>query len=458
MADRLPVPVHVLRRLAEPTLVVLSLWAVACLSDVPFERHYQLLSILAVLTVATTFDAAGAYGSWRSSPLAAQVRVIVLTWAVVAGTLLAVGYATKTSSLFHRRVVLTWIVVAPAVLILFQLSVRAALRQIRSRGRNLRSFVIVGGGDLAHRLYDQLESNPWVGMRSLGYFEDRSTPCRLPVPCLGTIDDVAAWIEAHGPDLAYIALPMRQERRIREIMEQLADSAVSVYLVPDIFTFQLLNARTEQIDGLPVIGLRETPFRGTEAWLKRAEDIVIASLILALISPLLALIALGVKMTSPGPVVFVQRRYGLDGRPIRIYKFRTMTVCEDGDVARQAVRGDARVTRFGAFLRQTSLDELPQFLNVLQGRMSIVGPRPHPVVLNEQYRKLIRGYMLRHKVRPGITGLAQVNGYRGETDTLEKMEKRVAYDLSYIQAWSLALDLKIIGQTIWKGFRQDSAF
>jgi len=215
--------------------------------------------------------------------------------------------------------------------------------------------------------------------------------------------------------------------------------------------------RRVSIDDLTAI-LRGNPFAGASGRLKRAEDLVLAIAILIVISPVLALIALGVKISSPGPVIFKQRRYGLDGRLFRVYKFRTMQVCEEGDVARQAARNDPRVTRFGAFLRRTSLDELPQFVNVVQGNMSIVGPRPHPVALNERFQKQIKGYMLRHKVRPGITGLAQVNGYRGETDTLEKMQARVACDLSYIRSWSLRLDLKIIALTILKGFWQDNAF
>jgi putative colanic acid biosynthesis UDP-glucose lipid carrier transferase len=354
---------------------------------------------------------------------------------------------------------LSWIVVTGAVLVMLHVAVRLSLRTIRKRGWNTRTYAIVGGGDQARRLHEQIASNPWLGLRALGFFDDTVIAhIRLPIPWLGGFTTVQSWIRANAPDVVYIALPMSEEPRIREVVDALADSTASVYLVPDIFTFQLLNARTEQIDGLPVIGLRETPFTGAEGSLKRAEDFVLASVILTLVSPLMLLIAAGVKLSSPGPILFRQRRYGLDGRPIRVYKFRTMTVCEDGADVRQAVRGDARVTRFGAFLRRTSLDELPQFINVLQGRMSIVGPRPHPVALNEQYRKLISGYMLRHKVRPGITGLAQVSGHRGETDTLEKMEKRVACDLDYIQNWSLQLDLKIIGQTIVNGFSGPGAY
>jgi len=212
------------------------------------------------------------------------------------------------------------------------------------------------------------------------------------------------------------------------------------------------------MNGVPVVGICETPFTGTNDLVKRVSDIVLATVILVLISPLMLAIAAGVKLSSPGPILFKQRRYGVDGRKIVVYKFRTMTVAEDGDVVRQATKNDARITRFGGFLRRTSLDELPQFINVLQGRMSVVGPRPHAVAHNELYRKLIRGYMIRHKVRPGITGLAQVNGYRGETETVEKMKARIEYDLSYLRNWSLLLDLQIILKTVVVVLRKQNAY
>jgi putative colanic acid biosynthesis UDP-glucose lipid carrier transferase len=460
LLERYHLQVQAVQRLSDPLIVVVGLWLLARGYRVPFEQQYQVLSFVAALTVAVTFGAAGAYRPRRTAPLADEARLTLVAWVAATGILLAIAYATKTSELFSRRVLLTWALTMPAALVAFHIGVRAVLRNLRATGRNSRSYVIVGGGDLARRLLEQVSANPWLGMRALGYFDDDVPPpgLRLPIPYLGEFADLAEFTARHSPNLVYIALPMRRETLIREVMDLLGDTAASVYLVPDIFTFQLLNARTEHLDGLPVIGLRETPFTGADGWLKRAEDVVLASVIVLLISPLLLLVAIGVKLSSPGPVIFKQRRYGLDGRPIRVYKFRTMTVCEDGETVRQATRSDARITRFGAFLRQTSLDELPQFWNVLQGRMSIVGPRPHAVAHNEQYRRQIKGYMLRHKVRPGITGLAQVNGFRGETDTLEKMQKRVAYDLNYIQGWSLQLDLKIIARTIVKGFRQDNAF
>ncbi|HEC73604.1 MAG TPA: undecaprenyl-phosphate glucose phosphotransferase, partial [Methylophaga aminisulfidivorans] len=255
-----------------------------------------------------------------------------------------------------------------------------------------------------------------------------------------------------------ITLAMSAEHRIRRITELLANSTASVYLVPDLFTFNLLNSRWVDYQGITAVSVYETPFAGVDSLLKRVEDIVLSLLILMLIAIPMIFIAIGVKLSSKGPVFFKQSRYGVDGEKIRVWKFRTMTVTEDGAEVKQAQKNDSRITPFGSFLRRTSLDELPQFLNSLSGSMSIVGPRPHAVAHNEQYREQIQGYMLRHKVKPGITGLAQINGFRGETDTLDKMQGRVHYDLKYIQSWSLLLDLEIIFLTIFKGFSGKNAY
>jgi len=209
---------------------------------------------------------------------------------------------------------------------------------------------------------------------------------------------------------------------------------------------------------MPVVAVCETPFTGINGIIKRATDLLLATLILILISPLLLIIAIGVKVTSPGPVIFKQRRYGLDGEEILVYKFRSMSVCEDGGQIQQAKKNDQRITPLGAFLRKSSLDELPQFINVLQGRMSIVGPRPHAVAHNEMYRKLINGYMVRHKVKPGITGWAQINGLRGETETLDKMKARIDFDLDYLRNWSPMLDLKIIVNTVGVVLKDQHAY
>jgi putative colanic acid biosynthesis UDP-glucose lipid carrier transferase len=241
---------------------------------------------------------------------------------------------------------------------------------------------------------------------------------------------------------------MASQPRILHTLDVLKDTTASIYFVPDMFVTDLIQGHSSNVCGVPVISVCESPFLAVDGFLKRASDIVFSSLILALISPVLLAVAVAVRLSSPGPIIFKQRRYGLDGQQIVVYKFRSMTVTEDGGVVPQAQKNDARITPLGAFLRKTSIDELPQFVNVLQGRMSIVGPRPHAVAHNELYRKLIKGYMVRHKVKPGITGWAQVNGFRGETDTLEKMQGRIDYDLDYLRNWSLRLDTHIILRTL----------
>ncbi|MDQ3026943.1 MAG: undecaprenyl-phosphate glucose phosphotransferase, partial [Pseudomonadota bacterium] len=312
------------------------------------------------------------------------------------------------------------------------------------------------------KLAERIRSTPFLGVEIGGFFEDRAAE-RLgdlpPEQVLGNVDQVADYVKAHKVDMIYLAMPMASQPRILKLLDELCDTTASVYFAPDIFLFDLIQARMDTVGGMPVLAVCETPFYGVNGIVKRVSDVILASLIMVLIAPVLAAIAAGVKLSSPGPVLFRQRRYGLDGQEILVYKFRSMTVTEDGGVIRQATRNDARVTPFGAFIRKTSLDELPQFINVLQGRMSIVGPRPHAIAHNEMYRKLIKSYMIRHKVKPGITGWAQVNGLRGETETVEKMKARVEYDLDYLRNWSLRLDLGIIWKTIFVVFkRQDTAY
>jgi putative colanic acid biosynthesis UDP-glucose lipid carrier transferase len=238
----------------------------------------------------------------------------------------------------------------------------------------------------------------------------------------------------------------------------LADTTVTVYLVADFLYYSLLRAQWGQVGGIPVVGVHDSPFAGIVGWVKRMEDLVLGSLIVLLTAIPMICIAVAIKTTSPGPVLFRQWRYGLCGKKIRVLKFRTMSVCDDGPVVVQASKDDARVTKVGRFLRRTSLDEFPQFFQVLTGELSIVGPRPHAVAHNEQYRSLIHGYMLRHMVKPGITGWAQVNGWRGETAELEKMEQRVRHDLEYIRNWNLLLDLKIIFLTIFGAKKGRNAY
>ena len=271
----------------------------------------------------------------------------------------------------------------------------------------------------------------------------------------GGLAQVAAWVTANRVNVIYIALPMASQPRILKLLDDLRDTTASIYFAPDIFMYDLIQARMEAIGGIPLVAVCESPFHGTTGLVKRLTDLALATVAVVLTAPVMLAVAIGVKLSSPGPVIFKQRRYGLDGREIQVWKFRSMRVMEDGDQVRQATQGDARITPFGRFIRRTSLDELPQFFNVLQGSMSVVGPRPHAVAHNEQYRKLIKGYMIRHKVKPGITGLAQVNGARGETETVEDMERRIQYDLEYLRNWSVKMDLKIVLETVRVVLRGD---
>ncbi len=320
--------------------------------------------------------------------------------------------------------------------------------------------MIIGANDVGARLARRLRANPHLGAFR-GFFDDRHSE-RLPgLPqeqLLGGTADIANYVRLNSVSSIYICLPMRPDERVTRLLEELKDTTASVYFVPDLYAFDTMQAQVCDIDGIPLFAVRETPFAGMNGVLKRGSDIVFASILLLFIWPLLLFIAAGVRMSSPGPILFRQRRYGLYGESINVYKFRTMRVCEDGQAVTQAQRNDPRVTRYGSFLRRTSLDELPQLFNVLAGTMSLVGPRPHAVSHNEEYRKIIAGYMLRHKVRPGITGWAQVNGYRGETETVEKMQRRVEYDLDYLRNWSLRLDLNIMVKTALLVLRDRNAY
>ena len=279
----------------------------------------------------------------------------------------------------------------------------------------------------------------------------------------GNVNDLVKLARKGEVDTIYLTFPMRAEERLRKVLNRLADTTADVYIVPDFFVFELLHARLTNVGGLPAVSIHENPLYGIDGVMKRAFDLVFGSLILAMLALPMAIVAAAVKFTSSGPVFFRQKRYGLDGREIMVWKFRSMrqkdsAAGDAGTEVKQATKGDARITPVGAFLRRTSLDELPQLFNVLYGSMSLVGPRPHASAHNEQYRSLIDGYMLRHKVKPGITGLAQVMGFRGETDTLDKMEGRVRYDHEYIRTWSFTMDIEILFRTVWVVLGQKNAY
>ncbi|MGH8221526.1 MAG: undecaprenyl-phosphate glucose phosphotransferase, partial [Woeseiaceae bacterium] len=352
--------------------------------------------------------------------------------------------------IYSRKLLFTWLLVTPALLIAAQLGFEVLIGRLAASSNGARKVVIAGANELGQTLARKIRSTPHFGMTVAGFFDDRCAERLGDINgdrILGKLQNLPAYLKAAGADIIFVALPIRNIKRVSELLDELHDTTASIYYVPDVFVFDLIQCRTGDIDGMPVVALCETPFHGTRGVVKRVSDFGIASLALIVLSPLLLAIGIGIRLSSPGPAIFRQRRYGLDGREITVYKFRTMTVLEDGDVVRQATKSDSRVTKLGAFLRRYSLDELPQFVNVLQGRMSVVGPRPHAIAHNEEYRRLIKGYMIRHKVNPGMTGLAQVSGFRGETNTVEDMARRVECDLDYLRNWSLALDLRIIART-----------
>ncbi|WP_218080050.1 undecaprenyl-phosphate glucose phosphotransferase [Anthocerotibacter panamensis] len=447
------------QRLLDPLVVVSLLYVLCWLNGASFDHAYILLGFITFCLILPLFDGVGLYRSYRSEGLLAEVPRILSGWFIVFALLLFAGFATKVTEIFSRQVLLSWFAATPLLLLSLHLALRYGLRLLRSYGFNQRTAVIAGGDKWGRHLVEQVVASPYLGVDLVGFFEDSPEPKILEIPRLGSLDDLPEYIQRNGTSIVYIALPMQAEERILQLIELLRDTTVSIYLVPDILVFNLMQFSIQDMNGTPVFAICETPFAdGALRISKRLSDIMLSALILLLAGPAMLLIALAVRFSSPGPILFRQRRYGLNGQEIVVYKFRTMTVVEDGEKIVQARQNDPRITPFGRFLRRTSLDELPQFINVLQGRMSIVGPRPHAIAHNEQYRKLIRGYMLRHKVKPGITGWAQVNGYRGETDTLEKMVRRVEYDLHYVNNWSLRLDLEIILRTVTAIFRDENAY
>ena len=450
-----------LQMIAPALIAVTLLYATLDAYGVPVDQSYNsMAAIVGLLALLLPRPPRTLQNQLAPSYLPIAIGVVG-RWMVLLAALLAIGYATKFSAHYSRRVVLTWAALGPALIVIATLALQELMRRYLRDPANARQALLVGCTEsslaLAHRLRDSRD----FGMVVHGFFDDRARE-RLnldpEVPLLGRLSDLAGYVDANRIEVIFIALPVRQAARIIDLIDQLRDTTASIYYLPDILVFDLIQARSIAIDGIPALSMCESPFFGYRALAKRATDVLIAATALLLAAPLMIAIALLVRMSSPGPVIFRQRRYGLNGEEITVYKFRTMTVTEDGPTIEQARQNDSRTTRVGRFLRRYSLDELPQLINVLAGPMSLVGPRPHAVAHNEAYRKLIKGYMVRHKVKPGITGLAQVNGLRGETRNLEQMEERVRYDLEYLRNWSFGLDIAILWKTVLCVFHDAKAF
>jgi putative colanic acid biosynthesis UDP-glucose lipid carrier transferase len=454
--------IHATQRLVDIMLVgvahVIANWAYR----EPWRPESSNATLVAFLAFTVAAELCSLYRPWRVERLRVEIRTVVLVWIMTVGSMVIVASATKTTQDYSRVVSFGWFVSTPLVLCAWRLVVRSVLRGLRMRGRNIRRVALVGATASARELCEEIDERPWMGLRVEGVYDDRDGDRREDLgPCCpfrGDLTDLVKACRERAIDAVYVTLPLRAEERIAEIMRQLADTTATVCLVADFYRYHLIGGQLSNVGRMAVISLHDTPFQGVSQGLKRLEDVVVGSLIVAAISIPMLVISILVKLTSPGPVFFRQRRYGLNGTEIRILKFRTMSVCEDGPQIKQAQKNDPRVTPLGRFLRRTSLDELPQFLQVLLGEMSIVGPRPHAVAHNESYRSLIPGYMLRHKVKPGITGWAQVNGWRGETPDVGRMQKRVEHDLEYIGRWTLLWDMKIIMLTIFGRRKNQNAY
>lgn len=446
--------ISVVEKLLDPGTLVLFLWLLAITLEGELSPSYLILS---VIVFSITFPGSSRLHAtvWR------MITDITFSWLWTATLLVAVGVATRYIAEFSEQTLLIWLCAAPVVQIFGHLSLRALAPRLLTLQGPPKRAIVVGMNEQGATLGARIEQSRYSRIEFVGFFDDRDET-RLShhgkSPLLGKLGDISTYVKNQGVQLIYISLPMASQPRILQILDELKDTTASIYFVPDMFITDLIQGRTDAVCGMPVISVCESPFTGTNGAIKRISDIILSLIILVLISPILLAIAVAVRLGSPGPVIFKQRRYGLDGCEILVYKFRSMTVCEDGGAIKQAQKNDNRITPLGAILRKTSLDELPQFINVLQGRMSIVGPRPHAVAHNELYRKLIKGYMIRHKVKPGITGWAQVCGYRGETETLDKMQARIDYDLDYLRNWSLKLDLHIILKTVMVVFKDQAAY
>jgi putative colanic acid biosynthesis UDP-glucose lipid carrier transferase len=446
---------------ALPALVAgLMFYPLTRLYDVDFDRPFLVLSVVAALCTLAVLPPRNHTSQVISSRVDLATNLL-WRWAMLVALLLALGYVTKFSEDYSRRVVVTWVLVTPLLLVLLQIALQSITRAVLMDATHARRSVIVGCTPASQELARRLGRHTELGIAVAGFFDDRGSDrlgCARYAQLLGRFNDVAEFVNRRNIDVIFVAIPPGQISRMRELVHELGNTTASIYYVPDVSGFDTVQQRTSEILGFPVVAMCETPFHGYRGLVKRLMDVTLASLGVVVLAPLLLGIGWAVKRSSPGPVLFRQRRYGLDGREILVYKFRTMTVCEDGATVTQASREDHRVTAIGKHLRRWSLDELPQLLNVIQGTMSLVGPRPHAVAHNEEYRKLIKRYMVRHKVLPGITGLAQVRGCRGETARVEEMERRVMFDLEYMRNWSPLLDVQILVATVIAVVRTDRAY
>lgn len=448
-------------RLIDVCLIQILLYVAVVSQHHIYTSSDFVLSLAAAVAFAMIAESISLYRSWRVGMFAELTFYTLVSW-MGALTIVIVGlFLTKASENYSRITLVLWMMSGVFALVGWRYAFKILLSGLRKRGRNTRRIAIFGLSDTGIRLAQQTQLHPEIGYKLEAIFDDRA-PERLDSKYHSLLKgNVQAGLDLASNnefDIIYIALPLQARERIQQILSAFGDTTATVHVVPDLFMYCLMHGQMTQVGSMQTISVYDSQMAGGVALLKRIEDIFLSTIALILTAIPLVFIAIAIKTTSPGPVIFKQERYGLNGRKIKVWKFRTMKVMEHTDVVAQATKNDPRVTTVGAFLRRTSLDELPQFINALKGDMSVIGPRPHAVAHNETYRKKVNYYMLRHKVKPGITGWAQVNGWRGETDSLDKMKARVEYDLEYIRNWSLWLDFKIVILTVLRSFTDKNAY
>lgn len=414
--------------------------------------HYLNVMYMQALLVVVFSFLCEVYAPWRGRRLSERLAKVLIAWALSFIALIAFMVMTKTTEQYSRLWLGTWIVMAIPMALGIRYGLYQSLKSFRRHGRNTRHVLVMGNGRNFEAMQAYFSTDNAYGYRLQHVIEYHNNE-----QALAELQEYLASNQAF--DECWLSIPFTNNPILQPVMFALRHSTANIRYIPELQDLPLLNHTITKIGDFLALDISCSPMDSINAIIKRVSDIVIGSLILLLISPVMIGVAIAVKLSSPGPVFFKQYRHGAAGRQVKVYKFRSMKVHQEGEgKVTQATNGDPRVTTVGVFIRRTSLDELPQFINVLQGRMSIVGPRPHALAHNEYYKDLVESYMKRHQVKPGITGLAQVRGFRGETDTLDKMQRRVECDLEYINNWSLWLDIRIIIGTAFKGFINPNAY
>jgi len=424
-------------------------------ASAPIHEFILYFSCTIAFILLPTFDL---YTSWRGRSLLSLAGRLLSAWTLVWLIAVMMSFLLHQTGEMSRLWAGYWYLGGLLALASMRFASYLLLSIARGAGRNSKHVLIVGFGNTGREMYRRAAANRWDGFRIAGIYADADTATPDDIQRLDDLDQIADFARKQQLDEVWITLPIGSTRQMQHIAYELRNDFIDIKWIPSLTEFQLLNHHISDFMGMPAVALNRPPALGVRGVVKAVFDRTFAALVLLALSPLFFVIAILIKRDSRGPVFFRQERLGLDGRVIRVFKFRSMKVHQEHGVVTQATKGDNRITPLGAFLRRTSLDELPQFINVLTGDMSVVGPRPHAMAHNDLYKEQLDYYMLRHRVKPGITGWAQINGHRGETDTLDKMAKRVEHDLFYIRNWSFTMDLRIILWTAMRGWTGNNAY